>query len=274
MKPWRKIFILGTTLMLAASLISPAQAAKKRSSKAAAAPGTGDNAKISSDPGAPTVKENKLLKWVEVDPPNIGKNDQFFFRGVVLDVVPLKDAEGKDVKDAYTIKVLPISILENNERSIDLQEFLNGVDIVRSIPDKKWMKDIKKGNVIEIKQWYETVDQGGQGHAKMVGYIFHQDIVPYPVGSQAFIKTPGLQMEQYLNALKGLEMAEDKNTDDLLKDSLDALASSATNPEVKSKAAALLSQLFNAQPTGKPLPPVPPPAGTEPAEPAGKKKKG
>src|SRR5262245_48666537 len=141
-----KFLILSSTLMIAASLVPQAHAAKK--GKAAAAPATGDNAKISSDPGAPTVKENRLLKWVEVDPPNVGKNDQFFVRGVLLDIADAKDPQGNGIKDTYIMKVLPIAILENNERSIDLNEFMSGVDIVRTIPDKKWLKNFKKGNVI------------------------------------------------------------------------------------------------------------------------------
>lgn len=265
----KKFFAAGAALLLALSLIPQAQAAKKKGSSASA-PGTGDNAKISSDPGAATVKENRLLKWTEVDPPNVGKNDQFFFRGIFVDSATYRGADNKEIKDTFTLTILPVSILENSERGITFEKFANGVEVVKLIPDKKWLGKFKKGNVVEVKQWYETVDQGGTGHAKMVGYIFHQDIVPYPVGPQAFLKTPGLDMEQYLNALKGLEMTSDKNPDNVLKDSLDALASSATNPEVKSKAKDLLAQIFNAQPTGMPLPPAP---GKEPAAPAKGKKK-
>lgn len=266
MKPWRKIFVMGAVLMLGAVSLSPAWAAKKKSS---AAPGSSE-AHISSDPGSATVHENQLLKWTEVDPPNIGKNDQFFFRGVFLEVESAKDAQGNDIRGTYDLKVLPISILENSERGLTFEKFANGVDLIRTIPDSKWLKNFKKGNVVEVKQWYETVDQGGTGHAKMVGYIFHQDIVPYPIGAEAFVKTPGLQMEQYLNALKGLELSGEKGGDNVLKDALDALASSAPNAEVKAKATQLLSQMFGAQPTGKPLPPAP---GTEPEAPKGKKKK-
>lgn len=243
----------------------PAGAAKAKKEKTVA-PAEG---KISSDPGAATIRENALLKWQAVDPPSTGKNDEYFFRGVFVESIPQKDADGKDIKNNFVLKFLPIEIVENEERAIGFDNFANGVDVKREVLHKDFWKNMEKGNVVEVRQWYEIVDQGGQGHAKMMGFIYHQDILPYPTSSVAYVKTPGLQMEQYLNALKGVEMSGKGGGDNEFKDALDALASSAPNPQVKEKAAQLLSSMFGAQPSGKPLPK---PVDAAPAAGAKKKK--
>ena len=273
MKPGKKgLWVIVFALAVGLLAQAPAWAAKaRRKAKPAAKPPA--EGKISSDPGAATVREAALLKWGAVDPPSTGKNDEFFFRGVFLESVPQKDAEGKDIKNFYVLKFLPIEIVENEERSIGFDHFTNGIEVTREILHKDFWKNLEKGNVVEVRQWYEIVDEGGQGHAKMMGYIFHQDILPYPTPPLAYIKQPGLEMEQYLNALKGVEISGDKGSGDQeFKDALDALASSAPNPQVKEKASQLLAQIFNAQPSGKPLLK---PVEVAPATPAtGKKKKG
>ncbi len=271
MTVWKRGLVLAIagTFLVGLTGLQQAEAAKKRRAPAKKAPTEG---RISTDPGSATIKENALLKWGPVDPPNTGKNEEFFFRGAFLESTAMKDAEGKDIKGRFVLKFLPIEIVENEERSITFDKFANGVTVEREVLNKDFFKPLKRGNVVEVRQWYEVKDEGGQGHARMLAYIFHQDILPYPTSAQAYIKTPELQMEQYLNALKAVEMADDKGSgDNVFKDALDALASSAPDPQVKSKAAELLASIFNAQPSGKPMLKAAPP-GAEPAK--GKKKKG
>jgi hypothetical protein len=265
---WKKGLLLVITTILVGSLASSATWAARRKGGAKAPPAEG---KISSDPGAATIKEAGLLKWGAVDPPSTGKNDEFFFRGVFLESVQQTDAEGKTIKNAYVLKFLPVEIVENEERSIGFDNFANGINVKREVLHKDFWKNLNKGNVVEVRQWYEVVEEGGQGHAKMMGFIYHQDILPYPTAPLAYIKQPGLYMEQYLNALKGVEISSDKGSgDQIFKDALDALASSAPDPQVKEKATALLAQIFSAQPSGKPMLK---PVEAAPA-PTGKKKKG
>lgn len=248
MKSWKKGMLFTTAITLALSLVATShlEAATKKRRSAAKKPAAGG--KISSDPNAATLKEASLLKWGAVKPPKRGKNFEFFARGVFMEATPV---EGE--KDNYTIKILPIEVLQNEQRYITMDAFTNGFTINREL-DKKELKDYQVGKVIEVKQYYTTLEEGGQGHAKLVAYAFNQDVMPYPVGPAAYIKKAGLEPEQYLNALRGLEMSGEKSTDDTeLKTGVDALASSAPDANVKTKAKELLAQIFSAQPSGQPM---------------------
>jgi len=252
MFPWKKI---GMTAAAAAILVGGGlnhdslAATKKRSAGASTKKMPPTEGHISSDPGSATIKEAALLKWGAVDPPSKGKHDQFFFRGAFLEATPV---EGQ--KNVYSLKFLPIAILENEERSITIDNYTNGVSVEREVADQKWLKSFKKGNIAEVRQYYEEAKEGGIGHAQMMVYTFHQDIVPYPVAAQSYVKTPGLEMEQYMNAMKSIELSDDKGGgDNLFKDALDSLASSAPSPEVKAKATELLASIFSAKPSGKPM---------------------
>lgn len=273
MKVWNKATIASLAILaIAIGSVHPAAAAtrRKKSASPAAAPATGDNAKISSDPGSATVKENKVLKWTHVDPPSTGDISEYEFRGVLVDIQPEKDADGKEIKNQYVLKFDVLEVVENEERDITFDIFSGGVTIKRRVVNKDFWKEVKKGKLLDVRQWYEVVDQGAIGHAKMVGYIFHQDITPQPGGPAIYIKKPGLYMEEYRNALNAMAVADDKGSGDPeLKDALDALASSASDPAVKAKAGELLSSMYGAQPSGKPMLT---PGGT--TAPAAKKKKG
>lgn len=262
---WKKSLMAATALSLVvgAAGFNDAHAAKKKSSGAAKAKavGTGDNALISSDPGAATVREARLLKWGAVDPPDRGKSPEYFVRGVVMNLEPI---EGENRKDFYNINFLPIEVVENEYRVITFDNFTNGMKIPSFLP-KDMKKQFKDGAVVEVHNYYTTKEEQAIGHAKMIAFSYHQDIIPYPAGPAAYIKKGGLDQEQYLNALKGMEIYGDNNKDSQLKTGLDALASSSPNVEVKNKATALLSSLFGAAPSGQALLPA------EPATPAGEK---
>ncbi len=253
----KRVLTLAATLTVALSLVSQVDAATTKKKKGAAKKPTATD-RISSDPDAATYKEAALLKWGPVNPPRRGKNAEFFVRGAYVSAVPI---EGE--KDGYTLTIFPIEVVNNEYRYINLDSFTTGLQLPTRLP-KQLIKKFESGGVVEVNQYYETVDEGGIGHAKMVGFIFHQDIQPYPAGPEAYIKKGGLEQEQYLNALKGVEMYSKKPSDEEFKIGLDALASSSPNPEVKTKATQMLSQMFNAQPSGRALlaavPETPPPA--------------
>jgi hypothetical protein len=228
-------------LLMGMGSLHHADAATKKGRAAAKKPSSAG--KISSDPDSATVKEAALLKWGPVKVPQTGKEYDFFMRGVVLDISPIKDQ-----KEFFTIKILPIEILENKERFITMDNYKSGVDITHRLA-KQEMKDLKKGNIIEMKSWYETIDQGGTGHAKMVAYVYHADMLPYPKSAAPYVKLTDIEPEEQLNALTALELYSGNPKEDGLKDALDALSSSP-NPDVKAKAAQLLSSLYSAQPSG------------------------
>jgi hypothetical protein len=272
MSLWKKSLTLVTALSLiaGAAAFNEAHAAKKRKSSGAAKAktvGTGDNALISSDPGAATVKEHRLLKWGAVDPPDRGKSPEFFVRGTFVEFLPFLDAENKERKDFYNMHILPVEVVENEYRSITFDSFATGMKIPVFMP-KDLKKQFKPGGVVEVHLFYTTKEEQAIGHAKMIAFTYNEQIVPYPAGPAAFIKKGGLDQEQYLNALKGMEIYGDNPKDNELKVGLDALASSSPNPEVKSKATALLSSLFGAAPSGQALLPATPevPAGEKPAK--------
>lgn len=261
---------VGGLLAGSVSLHDVQAATRKKSSSGGAAkssaPATGDNAKISSDPDAPTVKEARLLKWGPVDPPDRGKKQEFFIRAVFVDL-----QEGKNVdKSTYDMTVLPVEVVQNEYRNVTLDHFNNGLTFTAFVPDAL-KKQLKKGQVVEINEYYSTKEEAAIGHAHMIDYTYHQDILPYPAGPAAYIKLGGLDQEQYLNALKGMEMFGTNPKSDELKTGLDALASSSPNSEVKSKATAMLSSMFGAQPSGRALLPAPTATAEAPAK--GKKKK-
>lgn len=268
MKLWKKSLTLVTALSLfaGAAAFNEAHAAKKKSAGAAKpkAAGTGDNALISQDPGAATVKENRLLKWGPVDPPDRGKSPEYFVRGVFMDIQPM---EGDNRKDFYTLILLPVEVVENEYRVITFDNFANGMRIPAFLP-KDLKKQFKPGGVVEVHNFYTTKEEQAVGHAKMIAFSYNQQLVPYPAGPAAYIKKGGLDQEQYLNALKGMEIYGDNPKDSELKLGLDALASSSPNTEVKNKATALLSSLFGAAPSGQALLPATPdsPDGGKPAK--------
>jgi len=266
MSLWKKslTFFAAAALLAGSVAGTPAMAVtKKKAAAKASAPGTGDNAKISSDPDAPTVKENRLLKWGPVDPPDRGKKPEFFFRGVFVDMTPTEGG----AKDMYQVTFLPVEIVENEYRNVTADNFINGMILPVYMP-AQLKKQMKKGGIVEVHEYYTTAEEQAIGHAHMIGFTYHQDLLPYPVGPAAYVKKGGLDQEQYLNALKGMELFGDNPKDGELKTGLDALASSSPNPEVKAKATALLSSLFGAQPSGQALLPATP---DEPVK--GKKKK-
>ncbi|MFO1462764.1 MAG: hypothetical protein U1F66_03235 [bacterium] len=269
MSLWKKsLTFLAVGALLAGSAVShEAQAAKKKAGGAAksAAPATGDNAKISSDPDAPTVKENRLLKWGPVDPPDRGKSKEFFVRGIFVNMEPSKDG----IKDTYELTLLPVEIVENEYRNITADHFASGMTVHAFLP-KDLKKQFKQGAMVEVHNYYLLKEAQAIGHAKMIDFEFHSEIVPYPAGPAAYVKKGGLDPEQYLNALKGMEMFGNNPKDDELKTGLDALASSSPNAEVKAKAAAMLSSLFGAQPSGRALLPAATATAEAPAK--GKKK--
>lgn len=274
MNLWKKSLTLATALSLVAggAAFSDALAAKKKSSGAKKPAATGDNALISSDPGAATVKEHRLLKWGAVDPPDRGKSPEFFVRGVFMEFLPSIGADGKERKDFYNISLLPVEVVENEYRVITFDSFANGMKIPVFMP-KDLKKQFKPGAMVEVHLYYTTKEEQAVGHAKMIAFSYHEDIIPYPAGAAAYVKKGGLDQEQYLNALKGMEIFGDNPKDEQLKVGLDALASSSPNTEVKNKATALLSSLFAAAPSGQPLLPPEPAPGAAPAEKPAKKKK-
>ena len=274
MSLWKKSLTLVTAISLVAgaAALNEVQAAKKRSSGAAKAKtvGTGDNALISSDPGAPTVRENRLLKWGPVDPPDRGKSPEYFVRGAFVEFLPLPEDDKR--KDFYYMHILPVEVVENEYRVITFDSFTNGMKIPVFMP-KDLKKQFKPGGIVEARLFYTTKEEQAIGHAKMIAFSYNENIIPYPAGPAAYVKKGGLDPEEYLNALKGMELYGDNPKDDQLKIGLDALASSSPNPEVKAKATALLSSMFGASPSGQallPREPVPP-AGSE-EKPAKKKK--
>ncbi len=272
MNLWKKSLTLVTALSLVAgaAALNDAQAAKRKSAGAAKKPAaTGDNALISSDPGAPTVREHRLLKWGPVDPPDRGKSPEYFVRGAFMDLEPI---EGENRKDFYNIVMLPIEVVENEYRVITFENFVTGMKIPAFLP-KDLKKQFKSGAMIEVHNYYTTKEEQAIGHAKMIAFAYHQDIIPYPAGPASYIKKGGLDPEQYLNALKGMEIYSGNPKDEQLKVGLDALASSSSNLEVKNKATALLSSLFGAAPSGQAmLPPEPAPGAAPEAKPPKKKK--
>ena len=271
MSLWKKslTFLAVGALIAGSSPFHEAHAAKKKSAGTkASSPATGDNAKISSDPDAPTVKENRLLKWGPVDPPDRGKSKEFFVRGVFVDLTPSKDG----IKDFYQMSLLPVEVVENEYRNITLDNFINGMTVSAFLP-RDLKKNFKKGAVVEVHNYYILKEAQAIGHAKMIDFEWHSEIQPYPTGPSAYIKTGGLDPEQYLNALKGMEMFGDNPKSEELKIGLDALASSSPNAEVKTKATEMLSRLFGAQPSGQALLPAPTATASSEAPAKGKKKK-
>jgi len=271
MSLWKKslTFLAVGALLAGSASFHDALAAKKKSGAAKAAPATGDNAKISSDPDAPTVKEARLLKWEAVDPPDRGKSPEFFIRGVYVAMESMEN-EGKS-KDFYRLTILPVEVVENPYRNVVYDHFVNGLKLPVFLP-KDLKKQFKKGGVVEVKLFYTTKEEQAIGHAKMIAFTYNEQIIPYPAGPASYVKIGGLDPEQYLNALKGMELFGDNPKDNELKVGLDALASSSPNAEVKSKATAMLGTMFGAQPSGQALLPAPS-AATAEAPKKGKKKK-
>ncbi|MCC7344665.1 MAG: hypothetical protein IT573_06970 [Deltaproteobacteria bacterium] len=271
MSLWKKslTFLAVGALLAGSASFHDALAAKKKAGAVKAAPATGDNAKISSDPDAPTVKENRLLKWGAVDPPDRGKNPEFFFRGVYVNMEDMSK-EGKG-KDFWRLNILPIEVVENEYRNITMEHFMNGIKLPMYLP-KKLKDQFKPGSVVEVHLFYTTKEEQAVGHAKMIAFTYNEQIIPYPAGPASYVKTGGLDPEQYLNALKGMELFGSNPKDSEVKVGLDALASSSPSGEVKTRAGALLSSMFGAQPSGQALLPAPS-AATAEAPTKGKKKK-
>ena len=263
MNLWKRS--LASLAMLSLVAVSAYHQANAVEKKSAARPGSGDNDLISSDPGAATQKEHRLLKWSEVDPPDRGKNPEYFVRAVFLDLSDMP--EGQRKKDTYMMKILPIEIVENEYRVITFDHFANGMEVPAFLPDSL-KKQLKKGGVVEIHRFYTTKEAQVIGHAKMIDFTYNDQIVPYPAGPAAYIKKGGLDSEQYLNALKGMQAFGNNPKDGDLKKGLDALASSSPNPQVKDLAGQLLSSMFGAQASGQPL------LAAAPAQEKGGKKKG
>jgi len=254
----KNYFLTLAAVTLLFGAISPSHAATTKKARSSATSTTSSDSrdvqKISADPGSATVHESTLLKWGPVNPPWRGKRPEYFVRGALLDAVEVKGSPG-----TYNIKILPIEVVENQYRYITFDNFKNGFDIEVFL-NKDQKKLLKKGNIIEYKQWYEVKEAGGQGYAKLMDYILHQDFLPYPVTAVAYLKQPNLEWEQYVNAIKAVELANEKPNDAEVKDILDAIASSVKDQDAKTLATKDLAEWCNAQPTGKKLPP--PPAAT------------
>ncbi len=269
---WKQglVVLVAVTFILGIGLPQASHAAAKKASSSPSASSAGkdsrDIQKISTDPDSATIHENALLKWGPVNPPYRGKRAEYFVRGAFLEAQEVEGSPG-----TFKIKILPVEVVENEYRFITFDSFKNGVEFELFL-GKAQQKLLKKGNMIEFKQWYETQDAGGQGYARLINFLLHQDFVPYPATAAAYLKKPGLEWEQYANAIKAVQLANQKPSEQEVKDMLDALASSGSNPEIKTIAATALSDWFSAQPTGKPLPAATTAATTKPEVTAAKKK--
>lgn len=211
----------------------------------ASAKGKRGEKRISNDPDSATEREAKVLGWGPVKAPNRGKVPEFLIRGVVLDV-----GRAREQKGMHLIKILPIEIVENHQRAIDFSHFQNGYDLVLRIPSSK-LKEIKKGRMLEFKQYYTEKVEQTIGGAKMVAMSLHQDIQGYPAGPSAYVKTPGFYPIQYKNALRGAKMSGGKiDNSSEVKAHLDYLATQSDDAELKTIAMNSYTELFGTAPTG------------------------
>jgi len=202
--------------------------------------------KVAKDPDAPTNREAKVLGWGPVKTPNRGKNPEFMIRGVVLDIEKVKDRQ-----NYYTLKILPIEILNNHQRVIGFDHFLTGVDIVLFLPKSK-VSELKEGRMVEYNQYYTEEVEQAIGGAKMVAMTLHKDIQGYPAGAGAYLKLQGFYPIQYKNALKGAKLHKSGiSGDQAIKANLDILATSSEDPELKTSARASYVEFFKSEPTGK-----------------------
>lgn len=203
------------------------------------------DARIKSDPDAPTNEEAKVLGWGPVKTPNRGKNPEFLVRGVVLEV-----QKAKEGKNTYDIKILPIEILNNHQRVLTFDNFQTGVDITLNV-GKERLKDLEKGRLVEYNQYYTEEVEQTVGGAKMIAMQMHREIQGYPKGPEPFLETPGLYPVQYKNAIKGAKLYEGALKDDPeVKAHLDYLASSSKDPELKTIAKETYLEIYQVEPSG------------------------
>ncbi len=208
-------------------------------------------AKVLKDPDAPTDEEAKVLGWGPVKTPNRAKRPEYLIRGVLLDIQEVKDAEGKTIKNNYTVAILPIEVLENHQREITFDHFNTGFKVDLMIPKPK-MDELKKGKMLEFHQYYTVQTEQEQGAARMVAFVLHQDIQGYPAGAGAYLKKPEFYPVQYKNAIKGVQMdSGDIKGDEQVKAHLDHLATTAKDPELKESSRVVLMEIYQIEPTGK-----------------------
>ncbi|MDX1386119.1 MAG: hypothetical protein R3257_00920 [bacterium] len=202
--------------------------------------------KVSADPDAPSNEEAKVLGWGPVQTPNRAKNPEYMIRGVILSVEKVKDSKGY-----FTVNILPIEVLDNHQRAITFDHFNTGIPITMAIPEPR-LKELKKGRMVEYKQYYtESVEQA-VGGAKMVAMQFHQEIQGYPAGPGAYLKTPGFYPVQYKNALKGVKLyLGNLKSDTDFKNHVDFLATKSQDPELKTIANTTYMELYATPPSGR-----------------------
>jgi hypothetical protein len=202
--------------------------------------------RVKSDPDAPTAEQAKALGWGPVKTPNRGKSPEFMVRGILLDLTKAKEG-----KDTYTVKILPIEILNNHQRVLDAGNFVSGVEITLQI-GKERLSGLQKGRLVEYNQYYTEEVAQTIGGAKMVNMTMHREIQGYPKGPEPYLANGGFYPIQYKNALKAIEGSEGSLKDNPeVKANLDYLASKSTDPELKTLAKDTYVKLYQSEPSGK-----------------------
>ncbi len=203
------------------------------------------------DPDAPSNEQAKVLGWGPVQAPNRAKNPEYLVRGVLLDIQDAKDANGKAKKGWYTLKILPIEVLENYQRAITEIHMQSGLDVTLKIPADR-LKELKQGRLLEYHQYYTEKVEETVGGARMVAMTYNQDIQGYPAGPGAYLKKPGFYPIQYKNALKGVKLYLDNiKTDKDVQAHLDYLATKSKDPELQSIAKNTYVEIYQGEPSGK-----------------------
>lgn len=202
--------------------------------------------RVKSDPDAPTAEQAKVLGWGPVKTPNRGKSPEFLVRGILLDIT-----KEKEPKDTYTVKILPIEIVNNHQRVVTADNMVTGVDITLAI-GKERLGDLQKGRLVEYNQYYTEEVEQTVGGAKMVAMTMHKEIQGYPKGPEPFLASGGFYPAQYKNALKAIEGNEDAlKANPGVQSNLDYLATKSTDPELKTLANDAYVKLYGTSPTGK-----------------------
>jgi hypothetical protein len=202
--------------------------------------------RVKADPDAPTDEQAKALGWGPVKTPNRGKSPEFMVRGILLELIKLKEP-----KDTYTVKILPIEILNNNQRVLTADNFVTGVEVNLQI-GKEQLGDLKTGHLVEYNQYYTEAVEQSVGGAKMVAMTMHREIQGYPRGPEPYLAAAGFFPIQYKNALKAMDGNEDAlRASPAVKANLDYLSSKSTDPELQTAAKDAYVKLYSSEPTGK-----------------------
>lgn len=162
-------------------------------------------------PLTPQVKQ--VLAMTDFAIPLRGKNPEFFVRGVIQSIQAIGQGQ-------YQVSLLPIEVLKNPQHYINPERFAQGLSVnIRIIPKAK--KNLEKGNIIELNQYY-IIHEEGKGAARLVALEFKQEVKAYPASSAAYVKKEGLNSMQTINALLGLTYSSDPklSQDEELKKSI------------------------------------------------------